>query len=293
MNLQRAAALYHLRTAAISKSAGSMPPYRQSFTVALTCISRVLLLRDRVLGWTGPGRRGNFPDVLVSTHSITSGNSLLDAVFVEPALVPAQAAVLLCHGIGETVDHWFQVQRLLAVNGVASLLFDFSGYGKSTGRVDWSQFEDDAVAAFECMQRIAPALPHWILGFSLGSGIAAAVVNRVAATRLVLFAGFTSFRDAARSVGLPAILSPLVPPIWSAEESLHGCDSARSRSPWREGRTLSCRNGAQSLHSLRAKCQARHRARHEPQPAFSQAAVISLAVRYLTLYEVKSSEKRR
>jgi hypothetical protein len=184
----------------------------------------VLILRDRVLGWTGPCRRGNFPDVLVSTHSITSGNSLLDAVFVEPALVPAQAAVLLCHGIGETVDHWFQVQRLLAVNGVASLLFDFSGYGKSTGRVDWSQFEDDAVAAFECMQRIAPALPHSILGFSLGSGIAAAVVNRVAATRLVLFAGFTSFRDAARSVGLPAILSPLVPPIWSAEESLHGCE---------------------------------------------------------------------
>jgi alpha-beta hydrolase superfamily lysophospholipase len=200
-----------------------MPPFRQSFTVALTCISRVLILRDRVLGWTGPGRRGNFPDVLASTHSIPSGNSLLDAVFVEPALVPAHVAVLLCHGIGETVDHWFPVQRLLAVNGVSSLLFDFSGYGKSTGHVDWSQFENDTVAAFARMQRLAPALPHSILGFSLGSGIAAAVVNRVAATRLVLCAAFTSFRDAARSVGIPARLSPLVPPIWNAEESLCGC----------------------------------------------------------------------
>jgi alpha-beta hydrolase superfamily lysophospholipase len=200
-----------------------MPPHRRSFTVALTCISRVLILRDRVLGWTGPGRRGHAPDLLTSTHSIQSGNSLLDAVFVAPALVPAQAAVLLCHGIGETVDHWFPVQRLLALNGVASLLFDFSGYGKSTGRVDWSQFEDDAVSAFECMQRLAPTLPHSILGFSLGSGIAAAVVNRIAARQLVLCSAFTSFRDAARFVGVPARLSHLVPPIWDAEESLRGC----------------------------------------------------------------------
>jgi pimeloyl-ACP methyl ester carboxylesterase len=201
----------------------AMPTHRQSFTVALTCISRGLILRDRILGWTGNGRRGHAPDLSVSVHAIRSGSNLLDAVFVESTNVPAQAALLLCHGIGETVDHWFPVQRLLAENGVASLLFDFSGYGKSTGRVDWSQFEDDAIAAFADVQRLAPALPASVLGFSLGSGIAAAIVNRVPANRLVLCAAFTSFRDAARSVGIPARLSPLVPPIWSAQESLRGC----------------------------------------------------------------------
>ncbi len=200
-----------------------MPPHRHSFTVALTCISRALILRDRVLGWTGPGRRVHAPDLTATTHSIASGRSVLDAVYVEPALVQAHAAVLLCHGIAETVDTWIPVQRVLAANGIASLLFDFSGYGQSTGRVDWTQFENDTVAAFEYMQTLAPALPHSILGFSLGSGMAAAVINRVAADRLVLFAGFTSFRDAARSVGLPASLSPLVPPIWSAEQSLRSC----------------------------------------------------------------------
>lgn len=201
-----------------------MPPHRASFTIALTCISRCLILRDRVLGWTGPGRRGHGPDLRVITHSIHSGSSLLDAVFVEPAQVRAQAAVLLIHGIGETVDHWFPVQRLLADSGVASLIFDFSGYGKSTGRVDWIQFEDDAVSAFQFMRRLAPALPQSVLGFSLGSGIAAAIVNRVAASRLTLCAGFTSFRDAARSAGIPARLSSFVPPIWCAKESLRGCD---------------------------------------------------------------------
>jgi uncharacterized protein len=200
-----------------------MLPHRQSFTVALTCISRALILRDRVLGWSGSGHRGHAADLVSSTHSISSGNSVLDAVYVEPGDIPPQAAVLLCHGIGETVDHWFQVQRLLAAHGVASLLFDFSGYGRSTGRVDWSQFEEDAVAAFECIKRLAPDLPCSVLGFSLGTGIAAAIVNRVGASRLVLCEGFTSFRDAARSVGIPAALSPLVPPIWCAEESLCGC----------------------------------------------------------------------
>ncbi len=57
----------------------------------------------------------------------------------------------------------------------------------------------------------------------MGSGIAAAIVNRVAAQRLVLCAAFTSFRDAARSFGLPASLSAVVPNIWIAEESLRGC----------------------------------------------------------------------
>jgi hypothetical protein len=201
-----------------------MPTPQQSFTVALTCISRVLILRDRILGRAGAGRRGHTPGLSASTHSISSGSSVLDAVFVEPAQAPARAAVLLCHGIGETADHWFPVQRLLAANGVASLLFDFSGYGKSTGSVDWSQFEKDAVSAFQFMQCLAPALPLSIFGFSLGSGIAAAIVNRVPASRLVLCAAFTSLRDAARSAGLPASLSFLVPRIWCAEESLRGCE---------------------------------------------------------------------
>ncbi len=134
-----------------------MLAHRRSFTVALTSISRVILLRDQIFGWSGIRHRGHHhPDLSVSSHSIPSGSSLLDAVFVEPAPVPARAAVLLCHGIGEIVDHWFPVQSLLAANGVASLLFDFSGYGRSTGRVDWSQFEEDAVSSFACLERSCP-----------------------------------------------------------------------------------------------------------------------------------------
>jgi hypothetical protein len=148
---------------------------------------------------------------------------VLDAVFVQPASSPARAVVLICHGIGEIVDHWFPVQQLLAANGIASLVFDYSGYGRSTGRVDARQWEDDAIAAFRLLQLLAPSMPVSVLGFSLGSGVAAAIISKIDAERLVLCAAFTSFRAAACSVGIPKRFASAVPPLWHAEESLVDC----------------------------------------------------------------------
>lgn len=162
-------------------------------------------------------------DPSASQHSIPSGNNVIDAVLVEPAASSALASVLICHGIGENVQRWFPVQRLLAANGVASLVFDYSGYGRSTGSVDWTQCDLDTLSAFQYLQKLAPHLPISILGFSLGSGPAAAIAHRVAAHRLVLCAAFTSFRAAVCATGLPSRLSFLAPPIWSARESLRSC----------------------------------------------------------------------
>ena len=72
-------------------------------------------------------------------------------------------------------------------------------------------------------QAVAPNIPIALLGFSLGTGIAAAILNRVDADRLVLCAGYSSFRKAARAAWIPGFLSPLVPPIWSAEDALRNC----------------------------------------------------------------------
>jgi len=200
-----------------------MPAHRRAFTVAITCISRVLILRDRVCYALRIFRRSDQPGASVSRHSIQSGANRLDAAFVAPADGPARAAVLICHGIGETVEYWLPVQQLLASRGVVSLIFDYSGFGKSAGLPDWSQFEHDAVAAFDYLQELEPELPKSVLGFSLGSGVAAATIKKLAAERLVLCAAFASFRGAARLVGIPEALSFLVPPIWHAGESLSDC----------------------------------------------------------------------
>jgi uncharacterized protein len=197
--------------------------HRRYFTFAITCISRYMILRDRIFGLSKKGRRPIGIHERALRRTIASASSRLDAVFVEPVSVPAHAAVLLCHGIGETVEQWFGVQQLLAANGVASLVFDYSGYGKSTGRPDWDQFEQDTMAAFATLRGIAPNLPASILGFSLGSGVATATINRLDAHGLILCQAFTSFRHAAKAAWIPKGLSRLVPPIWHAHQPLAVC----------------------------------------------------------------------
>jgi hypothetical protein len=206
-------------------SPGELPSraHRAAFSYAISCISRFMILRDRTLGWTKRGRVPAGIHERASRHAVPSAAHHLDAVFVEPAAVPTRAAVLLCHGIGETVEQWFGVQQLFAAHGVASLVFDYSGYGKSTGQPHWEQFELDAVAAFAALKELAPSLPLSVLGFSLGSGVATATIDRLAAQRLILCEAFTSFRHATVSIGIPRQLARFIPPIWHAQQRLAEC----------------------------------------------------------------------
>jgi uncharacterized protein len=209
-------------TPAIEKRTPSRA-HRAYFSVAITCISRFMIGRDRVFGLSKSGRRPAGIHERSTSHSISSKASRLDAVFVEPHHRAAHAAVLLCHGIGETVTQWFGVQQLLAANGVASLVFDYTGYGRSKGRPDWDQFEFDAIAAFAALEDLASGLPISLLGFSLGSGIATAIINQVGARRLILCEAFTSFRSAATAAWIPKPLTRFVPLIWHAQQALADC----------------------------------------------------------------------
>ena len=94
------------------------------FNLTIQGVGRGLLLRDIVFGWASvnwridPNQSGP-NDPRVSRHSIPSGHHTLDGVLVTPASSPPLASVLICHGIGETVQRWHSVQRLLAAKGVA------------------------------------------------------------------------------------------------------------------------------------------------------------------------------
>lgn len=205
-----------------------MRSHRTTFTLALTGISRMLLVRDWLFGWVPrPVEDKNTGEAIIERRRIPSGRNTLDAVWVRPAIRPIRAVVLVCHGIGEIVEHWLPAQELLAASGAASLVFDYSGYGRSSGRIEAEQCELDAVAAFAHLEALAetfaPGAPTSVLGFSLGSGIAAAIASRVRASRLVLCAGFTSFRAAAHSLGVPRGLAHLIPPLWHIEQALRDC----------------------------------------------------------------------
>jgi len=195
---------------------------RIAFTTALTIASRAVQLRDRLLGRVPPSRP-HCPGIRAIQQVIASGKNTLDAVYVESAAEAPRSALLICHGIGEIVPQWFPIQRIFAERGIATLVFDYSGYGRSTGHPGFLQFEQDAISAFQLLQHVAPGTPTSLLGFSLGTGIAAAILNRISPDRLILCAGYTSFRNAARASWIPPFMTPLVPPIWSAQESLCDC----------------------------------------------------------------------
>jgi pimeloyl-ACP methyl ester carboxylesterase len=163
---------------------------------------------------------GEAPETTATRYWIPSGGNFLDSLLIEPAGSASKGGVLICHGIGETVEHWRAVQRLLAKNDVCSLVFDYSGYGRSSGRVNAAQCERDALEAFRYLQRVRPAGGVWVLGYSMGSGVAAAMVSEVPARGLIVCAGFSSLRKAARRCGLPDFLVGLLPDIWDNEEAL-------------------------------------------------------------------------
>lgn len=121
------------------------------------------------------------------------------------------------------MDHWRAVQQLLAAHGIVSLVFDYSGYGRSTGIFTSTRAERDTIAAFQWLRANAGGLEVSVLGFSLGSAVAAAIVSEVPAKHLVLCSAFTSLREAAMSGGVPSRLTFLLPSIWNTRDILPRC----------------------------------------------------------------------
>jgi alpha-beta hydrolase superfamily lysophospholipase len=182
---------------------------------SLAAVSRGLLLRDSLLCVTLRLRRHS----LAQDITFPSGDRNLAAVFVPSE--PGVPVLLLCHGIGETVEHWSAAQALLREWGIGSLVFNYSGYARSTGRLCAQHCDEDFVAAYAEMRRLVRNdVPTFVLGFSLGSGIAAKGVGSLEPQPAGLFLceAFTSFVDAVGAAGLPRwLVRRLVPKLWQTE----------------------------------------------------------------------------
>lgn len=120
--------------------------------------------------------------------------------------------VLLCHGnagnIGDRILH----ASLLTAAGFDVLLFDYRGYGQSSGRTSEPGTYRDARAALACLAR-QPGLDAsriLYLGESLGGAVALELALTHPPAGLVLLSTFTSVRDLAR-VHYPFIPAALLP----------------------------------------------------------------------------------
>jgi uncharacterized protein len=125
---------------------------------------------------------------------------------------PPIGHILLCHGNGGNVGDRLIDADLLCDAGFNLLLFDYRGYGRSTGRPDEEGTYRDALAAKDALLAQPECDPARVLylGESLGGAIALTLAGHSPPRGLVLQSTFTSLRAVAHH-HYPGIPSAVVP----------------------------------------------------------------------------------
>src|SRR3989338_500216 len=135
----------------------------------------------------------------------TEDGEMLDGWFV-PA--PAGRGTLLyLHGNGGNIGHRVDIIRTFHSLGFGVLIFDYRGYGRSTGKPSEEGTYRDALAAWNYLtqERRIPAQHIVLFGESLGGSIAAWLAERHPPRALMIYAAFTSVPDMAK------VLYPFLP----------------------------------------------------------------------------------
>jgi pimeloyl-ACP methyl ester carboxylesterase len=118
-------------------------------------------------------------------------------------------AVLLCHGNAGNISHRLGVCQALLDLGLSVFVFDYRGYGRSSGHPSESGTYRDAEAACQWLRTKGFSDDQVVLfGESLGGGIAAELAMLHPVSALVLVSTFTS----VPAVG--AELFPWLPVRW-------------------------------------------------------------------------------
>lgn len=126
----------------------------------------------------------------------------------------AEAPVLLfCHGNAGNISHRLDNVQHLVRHGFGVFLFDYRGYGRSTGKPSEQGIYQDGWSAYSYLvnERKIPADRIVSFGRSLGGTVALEVALRHPVRCLILESTFTHTRGMARHMGPFALLSPVLP----------------------------------------------------------------------------------
>jgi alpha-beta hydrolase superfamily lysophospholipase len=155
--------------------------------------------------------------------SFPSNGRQLDGFLVraEASCQPA-LALLIFHGRGETVADWINVQKFLRGKCISSLVFDYSGHGRSSPPGTIDNINEDSVAALDTFLSIFPAAGRrCLLGHSLGGGplLYAATNGKSTADCVIVASPFSSLRDIAIRGGAPEQVILKLPDVWNNVEA--------------------------------------------------------------------------
>jgi fermentation-respiration switch protein FrsA (DUF1100 family) len=144
-----------------------------------------------------------------------------------PGTAPAAGHVLLCHGNAGNVADRVLHAALLTAAGFDVLLFDYRGYGRSSGRPSERGTYRDARAA-RCALLEQPAVDAsrvLYVGESLGGAVAVELAVEFPPAGLVLQSTFSSVRDLARR-HYRFVPAGIVPDAYSSLTRIHRLNGA-------------------------------------------------------------------
>jgi len=131
------------------------------------------------------------------TFTAGDGTSLHGWFFPHPQPI---ASMLFCHGNAGNISHRLPNLKLLHELGLSVFIFDYRGYGLSSGRISEQGFFRDAAAAYQAAAAHARQQKARLVVFgrSLGGVAAVRVAARRAVTGVILESTFTNLADMAR-----------------------------------------------------------------------------------------------
>ncbi len=110
------------------------------------------------------------------------------------------ASLLYCHGNTGNLTNSAANIRHLVKRGINVFVFDYRGFGKSSGTPSVSGIVMDARAAARRHDLIRPiGIPSVLYGYSLGGAVAAQIIGSFEFAGLILQSSFTNLADIARS----------------------------------------------------------------------------------------------
>lgn len=124
----------------------------------------------------------------------------------------AHGTLLYLHGNGGNIGHRLDPIAVFHQLGLNVLIFDYRGYGASTGKPSEQGTYQDALAGWSYLTqtRKLPAERIVLFGESLGGSIAAWLAARHTPAALMIYASFTSVPEMAQE------LYPMFPARWIA-----------------------------------------------------------------------------
>ena len=176
--------------------------------------ARLIYFPDRSV-YTTPQARGlAFETVRLHTDDGVE----LDAWYV-PA-EPARGVLLFCHGNAGNISHRLESLAVFHNLGLSTLIFDYRGYGRSTGDPTEEGTYRDAAAAWRYLVGSRGISPDRVVlfGRSLGAAVAIWLATQHKSAALIVESSFTSVPELAAQV------YPWLPVRWLARFRYNNLD---------------------------------------------------------------------